>query len=288
MKKATRLLALLAGASLLVFCTGTRADAQDPVNVQPYNFRVIAENEHVRLLEIHLQPGELTAMIAQPANVTYALTASRLQFTYPDQEPRVVDLHPGDLDCSSPVMYSVENIGDTDALLLSLELKPATMQIADTSSDATQLLQAIQHNRVSVDRPKERAHAKTLTPADMLWVDGPAGLPPGCKMAVLEGDLKKAGPFTIRFRAPAGFTVPPHTHPGIEHVTVLSGSMYLGMGETFDKTKAKKYPAGSFLVMPPEMRHFVWVDEETVIQVHGMGPWGITYVNPADDPAKKK
>jgi len=86
---------------------------------------------------------------------------------------------------------------------------------------------------------------------------------------------------------PANFKVPPHWHPAIERVTVLSGTLHLGTGDTFDQAKAKALPAGSISIMEPKMHHFAWTGEETVVQLSGMGPWGITYVNPADDPRKK-
>jgi quercetin dioxygenase-like cupin family protein len=124
-------------------------------------------------------------------------------------------------------------------------------------------------------------------PDAMKWAPGPPALPPGAKFVVLEGDPAKEGPFTMRAILPDGYRVPPHTHPGVEHITVISGIFNLGMGDTFDETKTKAMPAGSFGYWPAGMKHFVWVKGETIIQVHGIGPWGINYVNPADDPRKK-
>jgi quercetin dioxygenase-like cupin family protein len=116
------------------------------------------------------------------------------------------------------------------------------------------------------------------------WKAGPAALPPGAKMAVLEGDPAKEGPFVVRFRFPAGYHVPPHTHPKTERVTVISGSLYLASGEALDRSSAKELPAGSFGYWPAGMKHTAWSDGETVIQLHGIGPWQINYLNPADDP----
>lgn len=127
-----------------------------------------------------------------------------------------------------------------------------------------------------------------LTPAELQWRAAGPSLPPGAQVAVLEGDPKEPGPFTIRLKAPDGYKVPPHWHPGVEHVTVLSGKFGIAMGEKFEAGKGKELPVGSFTVMPAGMRHFAWVKGETEIQVHGMGPWGITYVNPADDPRNKQ
>ncbi len=126
-----------------------------------------------------------------------------------------------------------------------------------------------------------------LVPEDLPWTDGPPSMAPGAKIAVIEGDLKKAEPFTFRLKLPPDYKIAPHTHPAIEHVTVLSGTFHFAGGETFDSAKAQALPAGSFAVMPPGHPMFAWTEEETVIQVHGIGPWGITYINPEDDPRKK-
>jgi quercetin dioxygenase-like cupin family protein len=107
-------------------------------------------------------------------------------------------------------------------------------------------------------------------------------------MAVLEGDPTKEGPFVVRFQFPDGYHVPPHTHPKTERVTVISGILHLSTGETLDRSSAKKLPAGSFGYWPAGMIHTAWSEGETVIQLHGIGPWQINYVNPADDPRNAK
>ena len=121
----------------------------------------------------------------------------------------------------------------------------------------------------------------------MKWNDGPPSLPPGAKIAVLEGDPNKQGPFVFRVKIPDGYRIPPHTHPKPERVTVISGTFHIGMGEKFDKDKAEAMPAGTYGTWPPGKKHFVWVKGETVVQFHGEGPWTTTYVDPADDPRKK-
>ena len=98
-------------------------------------------------------------------------------------------------------------------------------------------------------------------------------------MAVLEGDPRKPGFFTMRLKLPAGGRLEPHTHPADERVTVLSGSVRVGFGETFDPAKGKTFTAGAFYVNPTPMPHFVWTDEGCVLQVTGIGPWGLTYVD---------
>jgi quercetin dioxygenase-like cupin family protein len=125
-------------------------------------------------------------------------------------------------------------------------------------------------------------------PATIEWKAGPAALPPGAKMAVLEGDPTKEAPFVVRFQFPDGYHVPPHTHPKTERVTVISGILHLSTGEALDRGSAKKLPAGSFGYWPAGMKHTAWSEGETVIQLHGTGPWQINYVNPADDPRNAK
>ena len=125
-----------------------------------------------------------------------------------------------------------------------------------------------------------------VTPNDLKWADIPS-LPPGAKIAVIEGPMDQATPFTFRVKLPADYKIPAHWHPAIEHVTVISGTFNMGTGDKLDATKTKALSAGSVAIMPPKTNHFAWTKEETVVQVHGVGPWGITYVDPADDPRKK-
>lgn len=120
--------------------------------------------------------------------------------------------------------------------------------------------------------------------ADLKWVDGPAALPAGSKVAVLSGDPGKAGPFTVRLKFPTGFKVPPHTHPTDEHVTVISGTLAMGTGPKFDESAAHDMNAGAFSVMPTGTEHFAVCKSECTLQVHAIGPFEVKYVNPADDP----
>jgi anti-sigma factor ChrR (cupin superfamily) len=91
----------------------------------------------------------------------------------------------------------------------------------------------------------------------------------------------------LRLKLPAGFKVPPHMHPNDENVTVISGTFNIAMGEKFDDSKGPALKTGSFAKAPKGMAHYAWFPEETIIQIHGLGPAGVTYVNPADDPRKK-
>jgi hypothetical protein len=131
--------------------------------------------------------------------------------------------------------------------------------------------------------------AMSLYPTtEIQWKDGPASLAAGAKVAVLEGDPSKEGFFTMRLLLPDGFKIQPHWHPKVEHVTVISGTFNVGMGDKFDQTATREMPAGTFGFWPADMKHFAWAKGETVLQLHGTGPWMITYVNPADDPRKPK
>jgi quercetin dioxygenase-like cupin family protein len=122
--------------------------------------------------------------------------------------------------------------------------------------------------------------------SEVKWRKGPDSLPLGAEIAVLEGDPSKSGPFVFRVKAPDGYTLPPHTHPKAERVTVISGTFHLGMGEKVDKAAGQAMSAGSFGYWPAGMKHFAWVTGETIVQLHGNGPWQINYLDPADDPRK--
>ncbi len=128
-----------------------------------------------------------------------------------------------------------------------------------------------------------------FTPDQIHYGPVPAFLAPGAQLAVLEGDpTASTGDFTVRLKMPNGYRIPPHWHPNRENATVISGNLKLGMGDTFDESKMKTIPAGSFGYMDPNMHHYVLANGEVVIQVHGMSPLEINYINPNDDPRKKK
>ena len=126
-----------------------------------------------------------------------------------------------------------------------------------------------------------------VSPQEIEWGPAPAVLPSGAEAAVLFGDPGKEGLFVLRLKLPAGYSVPPHTHPVDEVLTVISGTFSMGMGETADKSSAQPLPAGSFFALPPGTAHYVFIDEETVVQISTVGPWDLTYINPADDPRSK-
>jgi len=126
-----------------------------------------------------------------------------------------------------------------------------------------------------------------VAPDQIKWGTAPPSLPSGAQLAVLEGDPSKAGvPFAIRAKFPDGYRVPPHWHPTDERIVVLQSTLGMGVGEKFDSASGHELPVGSYALMPKGVRHFVWAKGETVIQVTGIGPLEINYVNPADDPRK--
>jgi quercetin dioxygenase-like cupin family protein len=164
--------------------------------------------------------------------------------------------------------------------------RTAVLLIAGAVCALTSLALAKENNKGNANAAG--AEHKIVTAADIKWMDGPPFLPTGVKLAVLEGDPSKAGPFTIRLQAPAGYKIPAHTHPTAEHITVISGTFHIGMGEKLDEAAGQEMSPGSFAVMPAGMKHFAWMSAETVVQVHGTGPFQIKYVNPADDPRGAK
>ena len=127
---------------------------------------------------------------------------------------------------------------------------------------------------------------RMIAASDLKWDDVPS-LPPGAKIAVIEGPMNEAVPFTIRLKFPADYSIPAHSHPAVERVTVLSGTFHMGAGDRLDSQKTMPLKQGDMMIMQPQTNHFAWTKEEVVVQLNGMGPWGVTYVNPADDPRKK-
>jgi len=127
-----------------------------------------------------------------------------------------------------------------------------------------------------------------FTPDKINYGPAPAFLPAGAQLAVLEGDpTASKGDFTVRLKMPNGYRIPPHWHPNRENATVILGNFKVGMGDTFDESKMITYGAGSFGYMDPSMHHYVMASGEVIVQVHGMSPLQINYVNSKDDPSKR-
>jgi mannose-6-phosphate isomerase-like protein (cupin superfamily) len=131
------------------------------------------------------------------------------------------------------------------------------------------------------------AHAIVVKPDQVTWGPAPAVLPAGAKLAVLEGNPSETGPFTMRLLVPDRYRIPPHYHPFVEHVTVVKGTFKVGMGEKYDASALADLPAGTFAALEPGTRHFAEAQGETILQLHGIGPWSLVYVNPADDPSRR-
>jgi len=128
----------------------------------------------------------------------------------------------------------------------------------------------------------------TANPNAVKWGPGPDALPPGAQLAVVSGNPGSDGPYVVRAKMPKGYTVAPHTHPTDENVTVISGTFNIAMGDKLDKSKGQAVKAGGFFRAEKGMQHYAWASTPVVIQIHGLGPFSITYVNPADDPRNKK
>ncbi|HZP14145.1 MAG TPA: cupin domain-containing protein [Nevskiaceae bacterium] len=124
--------------------------------------------------------------------------------------------------------------------------------------------------------------------ADIKWGNPPPGLPQQAKFAVLMGDPGKEGPFVVRLKMPAGYKVPAHWHSIDEIVTVISGTLYLGMGDKLDESQGHELKAGGFHSIAAKTHHYAYSKKGAVVQVHGSGPFDIHYINPDDDPSKPK
>jgi hypothetical protein len=125
-----------------------------------------------------------------------------------------------------------------------------------------------------------------LNASELKWGDV-GSMAPGAKIAIIEGELSKKDPFTFRLRLPANYRIDPHVHPAYERVTVLSGTLYFAHGDEFDREKTQPLKSGGVAIMPPGAPMFGYTTEQTIIQLHGNGPWGIEYVHPEDDPRIK-
>jgi quercetin dioxygenase-like cupin family protein len=145
-----------------------------------------------------------------------------------------------------------------------------------------------QHQQHHGDSAMKQSGHIMVNDANLKWMPGPPFFPAGAQLAVLEGDPSKSGPYTVRMLMPANYTIPPHTHPGIEHVTVIEGSLFMGTGKTLDRNMAMQLKRGGYAVMPANFAHYAYSTGRTIVQVHGMGPFAINYINPADDPRNKK
>lgn len=134
-------------------------------------------------------------------------------------------------------------------------------------------------------KAKGTAHV-ALNPTDMQWMDAPPTLSPGAKLAVLFGDPSKTGLYIVRLKGGDGYRIANHWHPTDEHVTVIAGTFLVTTGDEADISKEMSLSTGGFATMPAKMHHAAKFSGDTEVEVSGMGPFQIIYVNPADDPSK--
>ena len=155
----------------------------------------------------------------------------------------------------------------------------AILSIAGCSSDAT--------SSSEPNTPLLSLLATATPRDDIQWGPAPPIFPKGAEMAVLQGDPSKSEEFTVRLRMPNGYKIAPHTHPTTENVTVLKGTFFAGMGEQFSESNLKAFARDAFASIPANHAHYAMARGQTIVQVHGLGPFVLTYVNPADDPTKR-
>ncbi|HEU4384928.1 MAG TPA: cupin domain-containing protein [Anaeromyxobacteraceae bacterium] len=162
--------------------------------------------------------------------------------------------------------------------------KSASTMVAILAGALTALGAVADDKKAGHDEAAGSAHM-ALTPKELVWGDAPPALPRGAKLAVIQGDPAAAGEVvTVRLKMPKGYTIPPHFHPTDEAVTVLSGSLSMGTGDALDRKAAKALGPGGWCLIPKGAHHYAFATADTVVQVHLVGPFGITYVNPEDDP----
>jgi quercetin dioxygenase-like cupin family protein len=135
---------------------------------------------------------------------------------------------------------------------------------------------------------EEKRATEVVTPEELVWQPAPESLPRGARVAVLHGDPRGPGLFTIMVSFPADYRVPPHTHPFDERVTVLGGALGVGHGEQLDPGQGTLLPPGTFVLFPAGEPHHVWTTQETVFQLTTEGPFEIRYLDPADDPRQRR
>jgi quercetin dioxygenase-like cupin family protein len=132
--------------------------------------------------------------------------------------------------------------------------------------------------------PPSRQHVM-LAATDLKWNEGPKYLPRGAQMTVIAGDMNRSGLFVVRFKFPANYFIPPHWHSADEHITVLSGSVSMGMGEKDDARQLKTLEAGGHAIIPAKAPHFLRTSADAVVQRTATGPFRTVYVNRSDDPS---
>jgi quercetin dioxygenase-like cupin family protein len=182
---------------------------------------------------------------------------------YPHRTPTAAARRPIICEFEEHLMYRISHIRPT--ILLAAALASAPAMLACNRYTTT-------HMTGIPDDPSVK------------WGPAPAVFPPGAQLAVMQGDPGASGPFIIRLRLPDGYVIAPHTHPTDENVTVLDGTFRVGMGRTFDESALVAVPAGGFVTAPALHEHYAKAQGVTTVQVDAVGPFALTYVNPADLP----
>ena len=228
--------------------------AQDWPRTDPKRTRLLLENDRVRVYEGEIEPGGVTPVHSHPDYLAYAFTDAHLKITMPDGAAKEINIRAGTASWNDPETHRIENIGEAPFRVLYLELKP---------------------------EPKAPGSVSAIlvgAPAELNWEPAPRGFPEGIEIARLDGDPNEPGPFTLRMRFPAGLELPPHRHRANERLTVLSGTLSLGFTERGEPTKTTAYGPGSYLFIPANQAHYGRAEEETVVQIHGSGPWRVLFL----------
>lgn len=148
-------------------------------------------------------------------------------------------------------------------------------------------LQAQDKKAAMADAPVREDH-RIVNSTALTWGAGPAALPAGAQAVILEGDPKQPGIFTMRLKLPQGYKIMPHSHPARERVTILTGKAKVGAGDKWDESKMQLLKPGGYFTMPAGHPHYVLTQTPVEVQLTAEGPWTVNYVNPDDDPRKKK
>lgn len=153
---------------------------------------------------------------------------------------------------------------------------------------ASKQMAVVKKNEAVASHQPGEAAFTTILSEDIEW-EPFAAFPPQARLAVVVGNPSEPGPYTTRVKVPHGLKLMPHRHPEDRIYTVISGVFYIGLGDEFDADKLEAYPPGAVIVLPGNTSHFHWAKSgEYVSQITAIGPLGMEYVNPADDPRNQK
>ena len=185
---------------------------------------------------------------------------------------------------------TITMVGTCCMLLLIVGCEPAEPEVDEPQPEPPQVAEQpdepepVEQEEFVDEGPDDHL---MYAPDDIEWDDGPESLEEGAEFAMLEGDAGEREIFTMRIRMPDEFRISPHTHTGVERVTIIDGTFRLGHGEEFEPEEATALEAGSYFSIPPGHEHFAQTDGETTIQLSSLGPWEIEYIDPDDDPRER-